>query len=153
MLARSRRLIVGDVANQIKQIQRLIDGIHQLVYAHALLAQLGDDGFFAVGFVPFVQEFVERGKLFGDDFFGVIGQFLGDGFALQIKPQLARHEDENVYAIDEDFFARRGRCERKRMADLGRDELNFFSAFVIQKSGRFPLRQGWRLNHRLRPPA
>ena len=99
------RLIEGDVADEIEGVEILADLVLELVEQDALIEQFGDDGVFAVGGVPVLQEVVE-GLVDGEDVFAAdLFKGLGDEVAVGVDVLDVLGEDVGGLAVDVEFAA------------------------------------------------
>ena len=83
--ARERRLVEGDVADQIEGVVVAADLLGQFVEEDALAGELVDDGLLAVGVVPRVEESVQRGVRLADGLARVVLERLGDELAVGVE--------------------------------------------------------------------
>src|SRR5690606_984950 len=85
LAAGERRLVVGDVADEVEGVEVGADLRGEFVEEDALGGELLDDGELAVGVVPRGEEGVERGVGAEHGLAGVVGERLGDEFAVGIE--------------------------------------------------------------------
>ena len=83
--AGERRLVEGDVADEVEGVVVPADLLGQLVEEDALLGQLLDDGLLAVSLVPGVEERVEGGVRLAHRLARVVLERLGDELAVAVE--------------------------------------------------------------------
>ena len=84
-----RRLVEGDVADEIEGVVVAAHLFRQLVEKHALARQFFDDGLLALGVVPRAEERVERGVCLQHRLARVVLERFGDQLAVA-RPDTGR---------------------------------------------------------------
>ena len=100
LLAGERRLVEGDVADEVEGVVVAADLFGQLVEEHALGVQLLDDGLLLVGGVPACEEVVEGGESLVDGLAGVVRERLGDELAVGVEVLDALGGDADFDVVD-----------------------------------------------------
>ena len=98
--AGERRLIEGDVADEIEGVVVAADLLGQFVEEDALARKFVDDGLLAVGVVPGVQEGVERGVRLADGLARVVLERFGDQLAVGVEVLDALGDDRDLDVVD-----------------------------------------------------
>lgn len=76
--------------DKLSQTNRLVYRLlGRCIHKHTLIEQLGNDGLFTVGIVPYIQKVIQRSELTCDDFFSVVFQASGNWLPVTIKIQLS----------------------------------------------------------------
>ena len=99
-LAGQRRLVEGDVADEIEGVVVAADLLGELVEEHALGGQLLDDDLLLVGVVPGGEEVVERGVGLAHGLAGVVLERLGDELAVGVEVLDALGGDADLDIVD-----------------------------------------------------
>ena len=85
LAARERRLVEGDVADEVEGVVVAADLFGQFVEEDALAGELFEDGLLAVGVVPGGEERVERGVGLAHGLARVVLERLGDELAVGVE--------------------------------------------------------------------
>ena len=105
--AGKRRLVVGDVQQQVEGVEVFANLVGQGFEQYALRFQFLQQGGLAVGLLPGLQELVERVVLLTHVDAGVVAQALGDelAFGVEVLHALTGHGHGDVVAEDVFFGA------------------------------------------------
>ena len=85
LAAGERRLVEGDVADQVERVEVLAEFLGERVERQALGCQLVDDRLLALGRLPALEEVVEAGEALLQRLLGVVAQALGDELAVLVE--------------------------------------------------------------------
>src|SRR5690348_819102 len=138
LATRQRRLVEGDVADQVERIELLAEFLLNLVGQrlpqHALPGQLLDDGLLLRSIAPASQERIQRGELQPDLVARVVAQGLGDELAVRavVLHALGDHRDGDV--VDHVARARLAYASATRRLRLAPGWFTFAVTFV--RAGR-----------------
>ena len=104
LAAGERRLVEGDVADEVEGIEVLADFLGERVERQAFGFQFLDDGLLALGGVPAFEEIVQAGEALLQGFLGVVAQAFGDQLAVLVEVFDALGDDAGADAIDVDLL-------------------------------------------------
>ena len=127
LAAREGGLVEGDVADEVEGVEVATDFLGEGGQGQALGREFVEDGLFALGAAPVVEEIVEAEEVFAEMPFAEVAQAFGDEAAVFVEVFDALGEDGDFDAIDVDFAAR---AVRGVDGDVGRfaDEDGFVVA-------------------------
>ena len=100
LAARERRLVEGDVADQVEGVEVLADLLGQLVEEDALAREFLEDGLLALGVVPRVEEVVERRVRLANGLARVVLERFGDQLAVLVEVLDALGDDADLDVVD-----------------------------------------------------
>ena len=113
LAAGERRLVEGDVADQVERVEVLADLLGERLERQPFVFQFFDDRLLALGCLPALEEVVEAGEALLQRLLGVVAQALGDELAVLV---------EVLDALGDDRDARHHRRRSSRLSALaGRD--------------------------------
>ena len=85
LAAGQRRLVEGDVADEVEGVEVLAHFLGERIERQALGFQFLDDGLLALGRLPALEEIVEAGEAFLQRLLGEVAQALGDELAVLVE--------------------------------------------------------------------
>ena len=85
LAARERRLVEGDVADEVEGIEVLADFFGQRVKRQAFVFEFLDDGLLAFGGFPALEEIVEAGEALFQRLLGEVPQAFGDELPVLVE--------------------------------------------------------------------